>query len=108
MKKSLTYDDIQLVPKYSQIPSRNDIRLHTLLSKRYGLLNPIVASPMDTVCELEMAFKMYLLGGVGCIHRFNSIEEQSNIVKELYHRIYSEENGNQFEEPPEIRSEFQP
>jgi len=89
MKKSLTYDDIQLVPKYSQIPSRNDIRLHTLLSKRYGLLNPIVASPMDTVCELEMAFKMYLLGGVGCIHRFNSIEEQSNIVKELYHRIFS-------------------
>ena len=89
MKKSLTYDDIQLVPRYSQIPSRNDIKLHTLLSRRYGLLNPIVASPMDTVCELEMAFKMYLLGGVGCIHRFNSIEEQSNIVKNLYERIFS-------------------
>ena len=89
MKKSLTYDDIQLVPKYSQIPSRNDIKLHTLLSRRYGLLNPIVASPMDTVCELEMAYKMFKLGGVGCIHRFNSIEEQSNIVKELYHRIFS-------------------
>ena len=89
MKKSLTYDDIQLVPRYSQIPSRNDIRLQTLLSRRYGLLNPIVASPMDTVCELEMAYKMFKLGGVGCIHRFNSIEEQSNIVKELYHRIFS-------------------
>ena len=89
MKKSLTYDDIQLVPKYSKIPSRNDIRLQTLLSRRYGLLNPIVASPMDTVCELEMAYKMFKLGGVGCIHRFNSIEEQSNIVKELYHRIFS-------------------
>jgi len=89
MKKSLTYDDIQLIPRYSEIPSRNDIRLHTLLSRRYGLLNPIVASPMDTVCELEMAWKMYLLGGVGCIHRFNSIEEQSNIVKELYERIFS-------------------
>lgn len=89
MKKSLTYDDIQLIPKYSEIPSRNDIKLHTLLSKRYGLLNPIVASPMDTVCELEMAWKMYLLGGVGCIHRFNSIKEQTNIVKELYNRIFS-------------------
>jgi len=89
MKKSLTYDDIQLVPKYSQIPSRNDIKLHTLLSRRYGLLNPIVASPMDTVCELEMAWKMFKLGGVGCIHRFNSIEEQSNIVKKLYERIFS-------------------
>ena len=82
-------DDIQLVPRYSQIPSRNDIKLHTLLSRRYGLLNPIVASPMDTVCELEMAYKMFKLGGVGCIHRFNSIQEQSNIVKQLYEKIFS-------------------
>ena len=44
---------------------------------------------MDTVCGLEMAYKMYKLGGVGCIHRFNSIEEQSNIVEELYTRIFS-------------------
>ena len=89
MKYSLTYDDIQLVPKYSNIPTRTQIKLHTLVSRRYGLLNPIVASPMDTVCGLEMAYKMYKLGGVGCIHRFNSIEEQSNIVEELYTRIFS-------------------
>ena len=94
MKKSLTYDDIQLVPRYSEIPSRNDIKLHTLLTKRYGLLNPIVASPMDTVCELEMAWKMFRLGGVGCVHRFNTIEEQSEIIKKLCHRIYISE------EPP--------
>jgi IMP dehydrogenase len=97
MRNSLTYDDIQLVPQYSNIPSRTQINLKTLVSRRYGLLNPIVASPMDTVCGLEMAYKMFKLGGVGCIHRFNSIEEQSNIVKELYHRIYSEDWGNQFE-----------
>ncbi len=97
MRNSLTYDDIQLVPQYSNIPTRTQIKLHTLVSRRYGLLNPIVASPMDTVCGLEMAYKMFKLGGVGCIHRFNSIEEQSNIVKELYHRIYSEEWGGQFE-----------
>ena len=97
MRNSLIYDDIQLVPQYSNIPTRTQIKLHTLVSRRYGLLNPIVASPMDTVCGLEMAYKMFKLGGVGCIHRFNSIEEQSNIVKELYHRIYSEEWGGQFE-----------
>ena len=97
MRNSLTYDDIQLVPQYSNIPTRTQIKLHTLVSRRYGLLNPIVASPMDTVCGLEMAYKMFKLGGVGCIHRFNSIEEQSKIIKELYHRIYSEEWGNQFE-----------
>ena len=92
MKKSLTYDDIQLVPKYSNVSSRNDINLHTFLSKRYRLLNPIVASPMDTVCELEMAYKMFTLGGVGCVHRFNTIEEQVRIIKELHHKIYLDEN----------------
>ena len=97
MRNYLTYDDIQLVPQYSEIPSRTQINLKTLVSKRYGLLNPIVASPMDTVCELEMAYKIFLLGGVGCIHRFNTIQEQSKIIKELYHRIYSEDWGNQFE-----------
>ena len=83
MDYSRTYDDIQLVPQYSNIPSRTKINLNTLVSRRYGLINPIVASPMDTVCGLDMAFKIFLLGGVGCIHRFNSIEEQSKIVKEL-------------------------
>ena len=97
MRNSLTYDDIQLVPEYSNIPTRTLINLKTLVSRRYGILNPIVASPMDTVCGLEMAYKIFLLGGVGCIHRFNSIEEQSEIIKELNHRIYSEEWGNQFE-----------
>ena len=97
MKNYLTYDDIQLVPQYSEIPSRTQINLKTLVSRRYGILNPIVASPMDTVCELEMAYKIFLLGGVGCIHRFNTIQEQSKIIKELYHRIYSDEWGNQFE-----------
>ena len=98
MNYSLTYDDIQLVPQYSNIPTRTQIKLHTLVSRRYGLLNPIVASQMDTVCGLEMAYKMFKLGGVGCIHRFNTIEEQSKIVKELNHLIYSDENGNQFED----------
>ena len=98
MKYSLTYDDIQLVPQYSNIPTRTQINLNTLVSRRYGLLNPIVASPMDTVCGLEMAYKMFLFGGVGCIHRFNSIEEQSKIIKELYHRIYGEGFGGPFED----------
>ena len=90
---ALTYDDIQLVPAFSNIKSRTNINLKTKLSRRYGLLNPIVASPMDTVCEFEMAYKIAELGGVGCIHRFMSIEEQSDIVKRLYHSIYGEGFG---------------
>jgi len=86
---ALTYDDIQLVPAFSSIKSRTNIKLHTLLSRRYGLLNPIVASPMDTVCEFEMAYKMAELGGVGCIHRFMSIGAQTYIVRQLSEAIKS-------------------
>jgi IMP dehydrogenase len=98
MNYSLTYDDIQLVPQYSEIPTRTQIKLNTLVSRRYGLLNPLVASPMDTVCEEEMAFKMFLMGGVGCLHRFMSIEEQVNQVKNLKYRIYGEGFGGPFED----------
>ena len=90
---ALTYDDIQLVPSFSNIKSRTNIKLHTLLSRRYGLLNPIVASPMDTVCEFEMAYKMAEMGGVGCIHRFMSIDAQTDIVRRLHHSIYGEGFG---------------
>ena len=94
MKKvALTYDDIQLVPAYSEISSRQNIKLHTMLSKRYGLLQPLVASPMDTVCEFDMALKMAQMGGVGCIHRFMSVEEQSDIVKNLAYSIYGDGFG---------------
>jgi len=86
---ALTYDDIQLVPAFSSIKSRTNIKLHTLLSRRYGLLNPIVASPMDTVCGFEMAYKMAELGGVGCIHRFMSIGAQTYIVRQLSEAIKS-------------------
>ena len=97
MKDALTYDDIQLVPKFSSILSRKDISLKTLVSRRYGLLIPLVASPMDTVCEEEMAFKMFLLGGVGCIHRFMPDVEQARQIKNLTFRIYGEGFGGPFE-----------
>jgi IMP dehydrogenase len=89
-RMALTYDDIQLIPGYSSISTRQNINLRTLVSRRYGILNPFVASPMDTVCEEEMAFKMFLMGGVGCIHRFMTIEDQVGMVRRLSGRIYGE------------------
>lgn len=83
IKSSLTYDDVLIVPKYSDISSRSHISLNTNVSRRYGLLTPYVASCMDTVCESEMAIKMAELGGVGCIHRFMSIEEQCEEVRKV-------------------------
>ena len=83
IKSSLTYDDVLLVPKYSDISSRSHITLNTNVSRRYGILTPYVASCMDTVCESEMAIKMVELGGVGCIHRFMTIEEQCEEVRKV-------------------------
>lgn len=86
-KIALSYDDINLIPSFSNIKSRKDINLRTLVSKRYVILVPLVAAPMDTVCEEEMAFKMFTLGGVGCIHRFMETEKQVEIVRNLKKRI---------------------
>ena len=76
IKEALTYDDIQLVPKYSTISSRQSIKLHTLVSKRYGIWTPIIGSPMDTVCESDMAIALMKAGGLGIIHRFMTTEKQ--------------------------------
>lgn len=83
MRHALTYDDIQLVPQYSEIESRRNIDLTTKLTTNYSIRVPLIASPMDTVCDSEMAIAMAELGGVGIIHRFMTIEEQSNQVKRV-------------------------
>lgn len=82
-KIALTYDDIQLIPSYSEVESRKNISLKTKLSTNFELDLPLVASPMDTVCEKDMAYQLWLMGGVGCIHRFMSIEEQCKEVERL-------------------------
>lgn len=81
---ALTYDDIQLIPQYSEAESRSSIDLTTKLSRNYSIRIPYIASPMDTICEKEMASKMMSLGGVGCIHRFMSIQEQAEQIKSLW------------------------
>ena len=80
-KQALTYDDIQLIPAFSNIESRSTIDLSTQLTTNYRIKVPLIASPMDTVCDGEMALAMAQLGGVGCIHRFNTIEEQVSEIR---------------------------
>lgn len=83
MRQALTYDDIQLIPNFSDVQTRQDINLTTRVSKNWTINIPIVGSCMDTVTEYEMAATLMEMGGVGCIHRFMSIEEQVNQVKKL-------------------------
>ena len=84
MKKALTYDDIGIVPKYSEILSRSDINLTTRFTKNTEITIPVVSSPMDTVTGYEMALEMMDWGGVGVLHRFNTIEEQARMMNELH------------------------
>ena len=88
MKKCYTYDDVNIIPNYSDIKSRDDVKLDTRFTKNTKLEIPIVASPMDTVTGFDMAFEMMKLGGVGVVHRFNSIEEQSSIMNRLHTEKY--------------------
>lgn len=83
MRQALTYDDIQLIPNFSDVQTRQDINLTTRVSRNWTINIPIVGSCMDTVTEYEMAATLMEMGGVGCIHRFMSIEEQVNQVKKL-------------------------
>ena len=83
--KALTYDDIQLVPEYSNIESRQNVSLKSTLTTNYLINIPIIAAPMPTVCGYEMALKLAELGAVGCVHRFMTIEEQIDIVYKLHY-----------------------
>tara|TARA_B100001057_G_C22863723_1_gene955640 strand:+ start:3514 stop:4533 length:1020 start_codon:yes stop_codon:yes gene_type:complete len=82
LRETITFDDVLLVPKYSNILSRKQIDLSVSLGERGIVLDcPFISSPMDTVTEFEMAIAMAKSGGLGVIHRYNTIEEQANIAK---------------------------
>ena len=78
-KKALSYDDVLLVPQHSDIKSRKEVSLQSQLG-RYVLQLPIIASPMDTIVESDMAVAMASLGGLGVLHRYNTIEEQVSMA----------------------------
>jgi len=79
-KEGLTFDDVLLVPKYSDITSRSQTNLDTKLSRNISINIPFVSANMDTVTESLMAVAMARAGGIGIIHRFLTIKEQSNEV----------------------------
>jgi len=75
----LAFDDVLLVPKFSDIRSRLDPETSTVVAgQSMGI--PIISSPMDTVTESEMAITVGKCGGMGIIHRFMSIEEHTKNI----------------------------
>ena len=78
--KALTFDDVLLLPRYSDfLPS--EAVTETYLTKNIALKTPLISAAMDTVTESRMGISLAEAGGLGIVHKNNSIEEQSNIVR---------------------------
>ena len=76
IKEALTFDDVLLLPKYSDVlPSETDISLR--LTKKILLKVPFLSSAMDTVTESKMAIALASAGGIGIIHRNLNVKAQS-------------------------------
>jgi len=79
-QEALTFDDVLLVPGYSEITAK-DVSLKTQLTRGIKLNIPLVSAAMDTVTEARLAISMAQEGGIGIIHKSMSIEQQAAEVR---------------------------
>ena len=86
--EGLTYDDVLLVPQYSEILPR-ETNIRTRLTKSISLNIPVISAAMDTVTECEMGIAIAREGGLGVIHKNMSIEKQADHVD----RVKRSESG---------------
>ena len=86
--EALTYDDVLLLPSYSEVMPR-EVDISTFFSRNIHLNIPVVSAAMDTVTEATMAIAIAQEGGIGVIHKNMTIEEQANQVR----KVKRAENG---------------
>lgn len=86
--EGLTFDDVLLIPAYSEILPRQ-VSLCTHFSRNIALNTPIVSAAMDTVTEAAMAIAIARQGGIGVIHKNMTIEAQASLVR----KVKRAENG---------------
>ncbi len=80
---ALSYDDVLLVPQYSDIDSRSEVNLTTKISPNLTLKIPLISTKMDSVTGVEMAIALGKLGGMGILPRFDSIEKQADKANQV-------------------------
>ena len=78
-----TFDDVNIIPRYSSIESRSDIDISMPITRNFSLSVPIIASPMDTIVGEEMMKTMRDCGGMAVLPRFAPIGERVEIVKRV-------------------------
>jgi len=83
MNDCLAYDDVLLVPQYSDIRSRAEIDISSRLDENLALQVPIISAPMDTISEVDMAIAMANQGAAAVIHRYNTVEEQATMIASI-------------------------
>ena len=86
--EGLTYDDVLLIPAYSEVMPR-EVDISSYLTKNIRLNIPIVSAAMDTVTESVMAIAIAQEGGIGVLHKNMSIADQANEVR----KVKRAENG---------------
>jgi IMP dehydrogenase len=80
--EGLTYDDVLLVPAYSEVLPR-EVNIQSRFSRNIVLNTPVASAAMDTVTESEMAIAMARQGGIGVIHKNMTIAEQAQEVRKV-------------------------
>ena len=83
--EGLTYDDVLLIPAYSEILPR-DVSIKSKFTKNISLNVPISSAAMDTVTESKMAIAMAREGGIGVLHKNMTIEQQAVKVRKVKQR----------------------
>ncbi|MDD3463066.1 MAG: IMP dehydrogenase [Sulfurospirillaceae bacterium] len=87
-KRALTFEDVLLVPKYSEVLPK-EVSIKTKLTRKIELNIPLISAAMDTVTEHRAAIMMARLGGIGIIHKNMDIESQVREIK----RVKKSESG---------------
>lgn len=80
--EGLTYDDVLLVPAYSEVLPR-EVDTTSYFTKKIKLNTPLVSAAMDTVTEYQLAIAIAQEGGIGVLHKNMSIQEQANQVRKV-------------------------
>ena len=83
MRTALSFDDVLLVPQYSDVQTRKDIEIDQLLNKVGDYSLPIISSPMDTITGEDMSIAMNTAGATAILHRYNTIDEQAKMVMNI-------------------------
>ncbi|MBW3545348.1 MAG: IMP dehydrogenase [Bacteroidetes bacterium] len=82
MREALTFDDVFIVPGYSEVESRSTVNLEAQLTRNHRINVPLIAAPMDSVCDGGMAHELSRYGVAGALHRFCTVEENVEMLTE--------------------------